>query len=60
MLFTTWKKEKETEKNSSWKLREVKNLNLIGMSSENKKNANLWHHRGASFIRLNELGRLSN
>ena len=33
---------------------------LIGMSSENKKNAHLKRHLGALFIRLNELGRVSN
>jgi hypothetical protein len=35
-------------------------LTLIGMSYENKKNAHLKRHLGASFIRLNELGRVSN
>ena len=35
-------------------------LTLIGMSYENKKNAHLQHHLGASFMRLNELGRVSN
>ena len=35
-------------------------LTLIGMSSENKKNTHLKRHLGASFRRLNQLGRVSN
>ena len=35
-------------------------LTLIGISYENKKDAHLQHHLGASFIRLNELGKVSN
>ena len=35
-------------------------LTLIGMSYESKKNAHLQQHLGASFIRLNELSRVSN
>ena len=34
----------------------AQDLTLIGMSYESKKNA----HLGASFVRLNELGRVSN
>ena len=34
-------------------------LTLISLSYESKKNAHLKCHLGASFIRLNELGRLS-
>ena len=45
---------------STVQIKDKKNLNLIGMSSENKKNAHLYRHLGASFIRLNELNRVSN
>ena len=34
-------------------------LTLIGMSYESKKNAHLLRHLEASFVRLNELGRVS-
>ena len=46
-------------KNVSTPLRDMR-LTLIGMSLESKKNAYLWRLLGASFIRLNKLGRLSN
>ena len=35
-------------------------LTLISTTYESKKNAHLWDNLGASFIRLNELGRVSN
>ena len=35
-------------------------LTLIGMTYESVKNAHLHSNLGASFIRLNELGRVSN
>ena len=34
-------------------------LTLFGMTSERKKNAHLWSLLRTTFIRLNELGRLS-
>ena len=40
------------------KLRPI--LTLIGMSYDSKKNDHLQRHLGAFFIRLNELGRVSN
>ena len=38
----------------------INSLTLIGMSYESKKNAHILSHLGAFFIRLNELGRVSN
>ena len=35
-------------------------LTLSGMGSESKKNAHLQSNQGATFIRLDELGRVSN
>ena len=48
---------------SSWDvlfLFNQQSLTLIGMSSGNKKNAHLQRQLGANFMRLNELGRVSN
>ena len=42
------------------RLVQITTLTLIGMSYESKKNAHLYGNLGASFIRLNELGRVSN
>ena len=52
--------EKFTIKSLGLNLGVEMSLTLIGMSYESKKNAHLWRHLGAFFIRLNELSRVSN